>query len=99
MIVGKDGKPLVKVNWEEFQRCQSWDEYPEIIDNPPMTLDMTFYYNDKVFYLDAIRDGYAIFSSEWKEIIFDKNFLKLLTKPLFGGDSFKDLIEQFLFVN
>ena len=79
MIVGKDGKPLVKVNWEEFQRWQSWDEYPEIIDNPPMTLDMTFYYNDKVFYLDAIRDGYAIFSSEWKEIIFDKNFLKLLT--------------------
>lgn len=99
MLVGKNGKPLVKVNWEEFQIWQGWNEYPELINNPPMTLDMTFYYNDKEYYLDAVRDGYAILSSDWKELSFDENFLKLLTKPLFNGDSFKDLIEQFWFVN
>lgn len=99
MLVGKDGKPLVKVNWEEFQKWQGWEEYPELSDNPPMTVDTTFYYNDDEFFLDAIRDGYAIFTSDWKELIFDKNLLKLLTKPLFTEKSFKDLIECFFFVN
>lgn len=99
MLVGKDGKPLVKINWEEFQKWQSWEEYPEMSDNPPMTVDMTFYYKGNEFFLDAIRDGYAIFTSDWQELSFEKNLLKLLTKPLFENKSFKDLIEQFLFVN
>lgn len=96
---GKDGKPLVKINWEEFKKWQGWDEYPELSDDPPMTVDMTFYYNGNEFYLEAVRDGYAIFNSEWKELIFDRNLLSLLTKPLFDGKSFKDLIVCFLFVN
>lgn len=99
MLIGKNGKALVKVNWEEFQKWQCWDEYPERADDPPMVEDMDFFYNDKEYYLDAIRDGYAVLTSEWEELLYDENFLKLLTKPLFNDRSFKELIEQFLFVN
>lgn len=99
MSDGKDGKPLVKINWEQFKSWQSWDEYPELSANPPMTLDMTFYYEDKEYYLEEIRDGFAILTSDWDEVIYSENFLTLLTMPLFEEKSFKKLIEEFWFVN
>lgn len=96
---GKSGEPLVKVNWEQFQEWQRWDEFPERADDPPMTEDMTFYYEGKKYYLDGINGGYAILTVDWEEIAFDKNLLSLLTKPVFGNESFRDKIESFLFVN
>lgn len=96
---GKNGKPLVKINWEQFKKWQAWDEYPELKENPPMTVDMTFYYNNEKYYLEEIKDGFAILTSDWKEIIHNENFLALVTTPVFNNKSFKELIEFFLFVN
>lgn len=100
MSVGKSGEPLVRVNWEQFQKWQAWDEYPERADDPPMTEDMAFYYDGNKYYLDGCsKYGYSILTADWEEIAFDKNLLTLLTKPVFGNESFRDKIESFLFVN
>ncbi len=100
---GPDGKnvPLINITWEQFQTWQRWDEYPERSDNPPMTVDMTFWYQNKEYYLDSINHQYAILSNNWEIIASNANFLTLLNKPIEQWDnkSFHELIEEMAFVN
>lgn len=100
MSVGKSGEHLVRINWEQFQKWQRWDEFPERADDPQLIDDMDFYYDGNKYYLDGCsKYGYSILTADWEEIAFDKNLLSLLTKPVFGNESFRDKIESFLFVN
>ena len=101
---GADGyknKNLIKINWEQFQTWQRWDEFPERSDNPPMTVDMTFLYMGKIYYLDGINQEYAILTDAWEVVVSDSNFLRVLCKPveIWEGKSFKELIAEFLFEN
>lgn len=76
-------------------------KYPERNDNPPMTVDMTFWYKTKLYYLDCIDHEYAILTEDWKPLAKDSNFLRLLHKPIkqWHDKSFYELINQLLFEN
>lgn len=98
---GSKNKNLVNITWSQFQAWQRWDEYPERNDNPPMTVDMTFWYQTKLYYLDCIDHEYAILTEDWKPLAKDSNFLRLLHKPIkqWHDKSFYELINQLLFKN
>lgn len=98
---GSKNKNLVNITWSQFQAWQRWDKYPERNDNPPMTVDMTFWYQTKLYYLDCIDHEYAILTEDWKPLAKDSNFLRLLHKPIkqWHDKSFYELINQLLFKN
>ncbi|GEM_PF-1250961 len=101
---GADGhrnENLIKITWNQFQEWQRWDEFRDRSDNPPMTVDMTFFYLDRMFHLDMINHEYVILTADWKTIAANKNFLKLVNSPIeeWNGKSFHDLVEEFLFVD
>ena len=101
---GADGfgnKNLIKLTWDQFQKWQRWDEFPEKSDNPPMTVDMSFVLQNNVYYLDMINHVYAILTDEWLPIETDTNFLNLVTKPIekWEGKSFYELIDEMQFVD
>ena len=96
---GSKNKNLVNITWKQFQAWQRWDEYPERNYNPPMTIDMTFWYKTKLYYLGYIDHEYAILTEDWKPLAKDSNFLRLLHKPIkqWHDKSFYELINQLLF--
>ena len=96
---GKTDKHQTKMTWDEFTKWQRWDEFPELEDNPPMTVDIAFEYNGSCFYIDMISGEYVLQTESWDVIASDANFLKLLTAPLeiFGGSSLQELIQTFDF--
>ncbi len=99
---GTDGrKEIIKLTWEQFQTWQRWDEFPERIDDPPMTVDMTFWYKDKMYYLDIVNHEYVVLTEQWKTVEKDGNFLTLLNKPIkeWEGKSFHELIGEISFHN
>ena len=98
---GLAGKNLVKLTWEQFQEWQRWDEFPEKSDNPPMTVDMSFVYRDRVYYLDIVNHEFAILTEEWQPVETDANFLKLVIKPIekWDGRTFCELIDEMRFVD
>ena len=100
-VDGYKNKNLIKINWEQFQIWQRWDECIEECCEYPMTVDMTFFYRDKVYYLDRVNSEYAILSDKWEIVVSNVNFLRLLHNPvdIWEEKSFKELIEEFLFVN
>jgi len=86
----------VHMNWSEFTTWQRWDEFPEREDNPPLTQDFSFLFDGEEYYCDFSFDKFHI----WKDnesIKDNSNFLLLLTTPLFEEQSFKDLIQNFIF--
>ena len=66
-----------------------------------MTVDMTFWYKTKLYYLDCIDHEYAILTEDWKPLAKDSNFLRLLHKPIkqWRDKSFYELIDKILFKN
>ncbi len=92
---------MVKLTWDRFQLWQRWDEYPERKDDPPMTVDMTFWYEDELYYLDTISREYAILTEKCETVAADPNFLVLLNKPVqkWKGRSFHELIDEMIFKN
>ena len=44
MSYGKGGKRVIKMSWHYFCRSQKRDEFPELINDPPFTNDMSFWY-------------------------------------------------------
>ncbi len=97
---GPDGKKnMIKLTWEQFQSWQRWDEYPERKFNPPITVDMTFFYQNKIYYLDSVNHEYAILTEQWETLASDNNFLKLLNKPIKEWDekSFHELLGEMYF--
>ncbi len=102
MMSGIDGRnDITRLSWEQFQAWQRWDEFPERKNDPPMTVDMVFWYMDNKYYLDSVNHVYAILTEKWKIVEKDVNFLNLLNKPIkeWGGDSFHKLIEKMIFKN
>lgn len=89
-----------KMTWQEFTEWQRWDEFPERADDPPMTVDVMFFYNDNTYFIDESYGQYHILDKDWKPISSDKNLITLLTSPipLFGNKSFRDIISEIDFV-
>ena len=84
-MCGADGyrdKNLINISWPQFQTWQRWDEFPERLDDPPMTVDMTFWYRGKRYYLDCVDRKYVILSEDGAPAASDANFLRLLKNPL-----------------
>lgn len=98
MSCGEDGKRVIRMNWDNFCKSQRWDEFPELSNDPPFTNDMSFWYMGKHYILAGIREGVGIFTYDnYKEVLYDHNFLSLLTKPFIKGKSFKDIINEMEF--
>lgn len=96
---GRISRTQTKMTWDEFSKWQRWDEFPELKENPPMTVDVYFFYNGDGYYIDGIGDEYVLQTESWEAVASDKCFLRLLTKPLevFGGHSFQELIQELEF--
>lgn len=94
MLNGK--RCTVKMTWQEFTEWQRWDEFPERASNPPMTVDVMFFYKGNTYFIAAEYDEYRILDEEWHSIRGDKNFLTLLISPiqLFGNKAFRDVIGE-----
>ncbi len=104
MLFGTDGREdsnLIKLDWLQFQIWQRWDEFPDQRANPPMTVDMQFWYMQRLYYLDRVNQKYVILSENGEIIASDENFLNLLRKPIraWRDKSFQQLIDQMFFKN
>ena len=97
MLHGADGKNINKMNWQQFCEFQRWNEFQERADNPPMTVDFSFWIDDKLYYCTGEDHGYIITDKDWKRIGYNENFLTLLETPLWSGKSFHDCINDILF--
>lgn len=86
----------VKMTWDEFKKWQRWDEFPEMYSNPPMTVDVVFYYHEAKYYIISDYEQYHIYDSNWTAIFSNKNFLQLLTTKLslFCWKSFSEIINE-----
>lgn len=84
------------MTWKEFTEWQRWDEFPERADNPPMTVDVMFFYKDNTYFIDESYGQYHIRNKEWTPISSHKNLLALLTSPIrqFNNMSFRDVISE-----
>lgn len=89
-------RSTAKMTWQEFIEWQRWDEFSERIDNPPMTVDVMFFYKNSTYFIDEFHGQYHILDENWKSINSNKNLLTLLTTPikLFNNESFCDVIDN-----
>ena len=98
MMFDSDGKPVCKLTWDYFIEYQRWDEFPECSDNPPMTTDFAFWYDNKKYYCTGEDYGYIIVDENWNRLAYNKNLLLLLEDGIFNGKSFRELIEDILLI-
>lgn len=95
---GPDGKHVSKMTMEEYANWQGWDEWPDRVDNPPLTVETTFWYRETEYMVTKLNKEYVIVKQpSFEEIVRNKNFLELLKMPFADGKSFQDLIGEFLF--
>ena len=99
MLLGPDGKHVVKMTWEQFVVYQRWDEFPERRDDPPMTVDFSFWYGGNKYYCTGEDYGNVIVDEQWHRVGYNKNLLTLLEMALFDGRSFRESIEDILFID
>ena len=85
------------MTWEDFKQWQRWDEFPENENNPPMTVDFSFHYNDVLYYVERQNNIFHIFDENWIVIASDVNFKHLLESSTWNGKSFRDEIENIVF--
>lgn len=89
----EEDKPFT---WESFILSESWNEFPERKDDPPLTMDFLFWYHGIRYIITAAYgdSGYMIAEElSGKFIIQNKNFRKLVEDvPLFEGKTFKELL-------
>ena len=98
MMFGKDGNHGIKLSWDDYTRWQSWSEWPERKNNPPLTVETVFNYNGQEYMVTSLRHKYVIVTQpDFHEIISSDNMLDLLTMPFIDGKSFKELISKFVF--
>ena len=86
------------MTWVEFKQWQRWDEFPENRNNPPMTVDFSFCYNNILYYVERQDNLYHIFDENWNIVQSNVNFLQLLESTIWDGKSFKDIIENATFI-
>jgi hypothetical protein len=94
------------MTWEEFTQWQSWDEFPELSKDPPITTDVDFSYNGKTYKVDELPrncatkeepEGYYIWEivdNNLIPIVRCDKFIDVLNAPVLHGKSFKELIEE-----
>ncbi len=97
MSHGLDGKNVIKMNWQQFCEFQRWNEFPERADNPPMTVDFSFWFKENLYYCTGEENGFIFTDKDWNRLGYNKNFLSLLEMPLWEGQSFHDCINDILF--
>ncbi|MBR6365293.1 MAG: hypothetical protein IKS10_04235 [Lachnospiraceae bacterium] len=87
------------MTWTDFQKWQRWDEFPEFADNPPLTVDVSFVYENKVYYLVHDYGEYHIYDSKWNAVRSHKNLKTLLSVSLelFHGKSFAEICNELSF--
>ena len=97
-MYGPNGKTVKKISWSDFKHWQRWDEWTERIDNPPLTTEMVFWYENKQYMITTLQSKYVIVSlPEFNEIISNNNFLELLNTTFINGHTFKELLSELLF--
>ena len=88
-----------KITWEEFK---DWQDFPIGDNNPPLTVEVTFIYEGKIYYIDSGYDKQYVYKNYFynekdEELYSHENFLTLLTTPLelFHGKSFEQMLTVF----
>lgn len=96
----------MKMTWNEFQRWQSWEEFPERKNDPPFTADVEFSYAGKKYQIDHIssvnakkqlQEGYYLWNVEGVNFIkigYGKKFIDIIHMPTLDGKSFFERIEE-----
>ena len=99
MMHGKDGnQETSNMTWDEYTKWQRWDEWPECADNPPLTVETSFWYENQEYMVTKLCDDYAIvLQPEFEIIISNKNFIDLLEMAFRHGKSFKELLPKLFF--
>ncbi|SEQ79486.1 hypothetical protein SAMN02910369_02442 [Lachnospiraceae bacterium NE2001] len=96
-MLGPGGRYVTKMNWDEFVAYQRWDEFPEKADNPPLTVETVFWYNNTSYMITKLGHMFVIVESgSFKRIISSDNYIELLTKVFVSGKSFKELLPDIL---
>lgn len=99
MMHGKSGNQVTSnMTWDEYGKWQRWDEWPEKAENPPLTVETSFWYENQEYMVTKLGDDYVIVSQpEFEIIISNKNFISLLEMIFIHGKSFKELLPKLLF--
>ncbi|SHN64499.1 hypothetical protein SAMN02745247_02803 [Butyrivibrio hungatei DSM 14810] len=95
---GPNGKIVNKLSWDEYIKWQRWDEWPDRSDDPPLTVETSFWYGNEEFMITFLNERYVIVKQpEFSTVVECNNFIKLLEMPFIEGKSFKELLPEFLF--
>ena len=99
MMHGKSGNQATSnMTWDEYGKWQRWDEWPEKAENPPLTVETSFWYENQEYMVTKLGDDDVIVSQpEFEIIISNKNFISLLEMIFIHGKSFKELLPKLLF--
>ena len=89
-------KSMDNMTWQEFQEWQRWNEFPERSDDPPLTVDVFFVYENKEYYVVYDYGAYHIYDSKWNAVLSNVNFRTLLTTPttIIHNKSFADVCSE-----
>ncbi len=52
---GEDDRLWRKITWEEYTVWQRWDEWPELSEAPPLTVETLFMYKGKEYLVTTLR--------------------------------------------
>jgi hypothetical protein len=86
------------MTWEEYAKWQRWDEWSERSDDPPLTVETSFWYNSHEFMVTNLNGEYAIVKQpDFETVISNSNFIELLNMDFMDGKSFKVLLPELLF--
>lgn len=97
-MLGPNGNHVVSLTMEEYAKWQGWDEWPERSDNPPLTVETPFWYNEQEYMVTSLQGDYVIVTQpDFNVVIRNKNFKQLLEMPFIEGKTFQELISAFLF--
>ena len=97
-MLGPNGNHVSKLTMDEYIKWQSWNEWPEREDDPPLTVETPFWYENQEYMVTKIKNEYVIvMQPDFTIVVSNNNFKELLEMPFLNGKSFHELIESFLF--
>jgi hypothetical protein len=96
---GPNGKHITNnMTWKEYVEWQRWDEWLEKSDNPPLTVETSFWYNGQEYMVTSINGVYAIVKQpDFEIVISNSNFIELLNMVFLEEKSFEELLPELLF--
>ncbi len=97
-MLGPDGYHVTKMTMEEYAKWQGWDEWSDRKDDPPLTVETSFWYEEKEYMVTKLNGKYSIVIQPSFEVVISRdNFLELLNAPFIEEKSFKELMGEFWF--